>query len=242
MPPLVHFVRHSQAYHNLSIANHSIHDPQLTAYGEEQCRTLQASFPKMRDIDLIVSSPLKRTLYTSLITFYPWLQAKQIKVIALPELQETSDLPCDTGSPICDLLKEFAGKPVDFSLVLPGWDSKKGKFAPTAPAIENRAADARAWLLQRPEKEVVVVSHGGFLQYLTSNWSASSDPSTKMQGTGWANAEWRTYTFNPFDTTPPQLIETVQSRQRRLGKYKSLDHNESTQLKRTVTQQSTQSL
>lgn len=135
-------------------------DPLLTPYGEEQCRALQKNFPNMSSVDIVVASPIKRTIYTALLAFEPVLKAKKLKVIALPELQETSDLPCDTGSSPEELAKEFAGRPVDLSLVKPGWNNKRMKWAPTATAIEKRARDARLWLMQRPEKEIVVVSHG----------------------------------------------------------------------------------
>ena len=160
MAPTIHCVRHAQGYHNLSVANHSMHDPLLTPYGEEQCRYLQKTFPALRSVDCVVASPLKRTLNTALIAFEPVISEKGLKVIALPELQETSDMPCDTGSPPDEIEKEYEGKPVDLSLVNPGWNSKRMKWAPTAMAIEKRAADARTWLMQRPEKEIVVVSHG----------------------------------------------------------------------------------
>ena len=173
MTPNVHCVRHAQGYHNLSIASHGLHDPLLTPFGEEQCRKMHETFPDMQNVDLVVASPLKRTLYTALIAFEPVLKSKGLKVIALPELQETSDLPCDVGSSPEAIEKEFEGKPVDLSLVNPGWDSKRMKWAPTATAIERRARDARLWLQQRPEKEIVVVTHGGFLHYFTEDWTNS---------------------------------------------------------------------
>lgn len=141
-----------------------MHDPLLTPLGEEQCRTLQQNFP-YHNIDLIVASPLKRTIYTALLSFENELKKnKNLKVIGLPELQETSDLPCDTGSSMEELAKEFEGKPLDLSLVVPGWNSKKGQWAPNAQAIEDRAVAARKWLMARPEKEIVVVTHGRFRQ------------------------------------------------------------------------------
>lgn len=90
-----------------------------------------------------------------------------MKVIALPELQETSDLPCDTGSDIDILRDEFKDKPVDLGLVEKGWDSKKGRWAATSTAIEKRARTARVWLRAREEEDIVVVTHGGFLHFLT---------------------------------------------------------------------------
>lgn len=137
-----------------------MHDPTLTPIGDGQCRTLQKTFP-YRNVDLIVASPLKRTIYTALLSFEDVLKNnKNLKVIGLPELQETSDLPCDTGSSAEELAKEFEGQPVDLSRVTPRWNDKKGRWAPTPEAIEERAKVARQWLMARPEKEIVVVTHG----------------------------------------------------------------------------------
>lgn len=94
-----------------------------------------------------------------------------MKVIALPETQETADVPCDTGSDLSVLKKEMEGKPVDLSLVMEGWNSKTGRWAPTSDAIEIRAREARQWLKARPEEEIVLVTHGGFLHYLTEEWT-----------------------------------------------------------------------
>lgn len=123
---------------------------------------LQKNFPHLRDVDLIVASPLKRTLNTALLAFEPVLKERGLKVIALPEVQETSDLPCDTGSTPDALACEFEGKPVDLSLVKEGWNSKKGKWSANATAIEKRAAEARNWLERRRETNIVVVSHGTY--------------------------------------------------------------------------------
>lgn len=95
MAPIIHCVRHAQGYHNLNVANHSMHDPLLTPYGEEQCRELAKNFPYHASVDLVVASPLKRTIYTALLGFGEDLKRGGLKVIGLPELQETSDLPCE---------------------------------------------------------------------------------------------------------------------------------------------------
>ena len=92
-------------------------------------------------------------------------------VIALPEVQETADVPCDTGTDIGVLKEEMTGKPVDLSRVMEGWNSKMDRWAPTQHALETRAREARQWLKARPEKEIVVVTHGGLLHYLTEDWT-----------------------------------------------------------------------
>ncbi|OAX82876.1 hypothetical protein ACJ72_02773 [Emergomyces africanus] len=224
MPPIIHCVRHAQGYHNLSHANHILPDPLLTPHGESQCRDLSAEFPYHSQIDLIVASPLRRTLYTALLTLQDQIRNKGLTIIALPEIQETSDVPCDVGSDLAVLQKEVLenGLPVDLGLVEEDWNSKQGKWAPSAEAIANRAREARRWLKARPEKEIVVVSHGGFLHYFTEDWQDSM----LYQGTGWRNTEYRTYTFSDsvdqddlygglVDGDNASIIETPESRTRR---------------------------
>ncbi|KAK4984350.1 hypothetical protein LTR50_006646 [Elasticomyces elasticus] len=211
MAPIVHCVRHAQGYHNLAAANHSIPDPLLTPFGEQQCRELQENFPFHKTVDCIVASPIKRTIATALLAFQSDIEAKNLTVIALPEIQETSDLPCDTGSDVAEIAREFDGRPVDLSLVKEGWNNKQGKWAPTAKAIDARAREARSWLMQRPEKEIVVVTHGGFLHYFTEDWTGSQ----RYTGTGWANTEYRSYTFDPSNAANASMVETEESRRRR---------------------------
>lgn len=225
MPPIVHCVRHAQGFHNLNTENHVIQDPLLTEHGEKQCLNLRVNFPFHSDIDLVVASPLRRTIYTALNTFELPIKQKNLKIIALPEIQETSDLPCDTGSDLADLKKEVEekGLPVDLSLVVEDWNHKNlTKWAPATKSIANRAREARRWLKARPEKNIVMVTHGGFLHYFTEDW----EDSTLYQGTGWANTEFRTYQFTdaidkedlyglPLDGDNASLVELLDSRKRR---------------------------
>ncbi|KAJ9296163.1 hypothetical protein DTO271G3_5304 [Paecilomyces variotii] len=225
MAPIVHCVRHAQGFHNLCTENHVIQDPLLTELGEEQCRKLRDSFPFHSQIDLVTASPLRRTIYTALLSFEPvFKEKKDVKVVAIPEAQETSDVPCDTGSDPDFLKKEFEEKklPVDLSLVKEGWNTKKGKWAPETKAIKDRAREVRRWLKARPEKEIVLVTHGGFLHYFTEDWEDSSH----YQGTGWSNTEYRTYRFTDtvdtedlegytVDGDNASIVETLESRQRR---------------------------
>lgn len=162
MAPRLHLVRHAQGLHNLCDANTKIPDPDLTPLGEKQCSELQKKFPHHHGVDLIVSSPIRRTLYTALLSFENDIKTKQLAIIALPELQETSDLPCDTGSPPSKLANEFANHNIDLTHVHEGWNVKTGKWSPDKEAITKRAQEAREWLAQRPEKEIVVVTHGSY--------------------------------------------------------------------------------
>lgn len=162
MAPTLHLVRHAQGLHNLNADNTKIHDPDLTSLGEQQCAELQKHFPYHQGVDLIVSSPIRRTLYTALLSFEDDIKSKNLTIVALPELQETSDLPCDTGSTPAHLASEFARYHIDFTHVQEEWNVKTGRWSAHEDAIKKRAQEAREWLAQRPEKEIVVVTHGSY--------------------------------------------------------------------------------
>ncbi|KAH8601150.1 histidine phosphatase superfamily [Bisporella sp. PMI_857] len=233
----LHLVRHAQGYHNLNTANHTLRDPDLTPFGEEQCRVLSKEFPaaysRPPKITHLVASPLRRTLYTCLLSFPE--EASRLVVTALPEVQETSDLPCDTGSNLAKLASEFEGK-VDLSLVKEDWNSKKGRWSPTESAIQARAKDARIWLrnlassaLAESEGDVniVVVTHGGYLHFLTEDWDGYN---VKFVGTGWANTEFRAYEFEN-EEEEASIIETKESRERRRGDEQPLSKDEQKRLR-----------
>ena len=76
-----------------------------------------------------------------------------------------------------------------------------------------RALAMRLWLRDRPERTIVVVSHGGFLEYLTQ----ARDESHKSKGPPWANCEVRSYTFEDLDAWDAPLFETESSWRRRKG-------------------------
>lgn len=173
MPPIIHFVRHAQAYHNLTINNYSMHDPDLTELGKQQCFDLQRAFPHHDRVTHVVASPIKRALWTALLGFSSTFATRGIRLTALPELQENTDLPCDTGSDKEVLEREFANQPIDLSLVQEGWNDKKGPWAPQSDAISERCKAARVWLreLAGENDQVVVVTHGSLLHTLTEDWS-----------------------------------------------------------------------
>ena len=182
-------------------------DPLLTPLGITQCTALGAAFPYTPLITHIVASPLRRTLYTALESF-PSLVAppKNLKIIALPDIQETSDLPCDTGSDLALLQDEFGqgrfANTVDLALVKEGWNDKSHAtpYSPAKQKVEARALSARKFLhdLGRQYEEqtgeeahILVVTHGGLLHFLTEDWCGYE----QVLGTGWQNTEWRSYVF-----------------------------------------------
>lgn len=59
---------------------------------------------------------------------------------------------------------------VDFHLLnqTPDWTSKQGFWSNDPACLHARAKFVRRWLRSRPEKRIVLVSHGNFLRYLIS--------------------------------------------------------------------------
>jgi len=213
-PKLITLVRHGEAYHNVGEKYH-LHDPYLTELGESQCRLMRGKFPQEPAPTLIVSSPLKRTLQTAIIGFAPFISSGKVPVTVMAELQETSKMPCDTGSPAEDLARDSAlrlpgaAEPIDYS-VLPGdWASKRGRWADSIEVLTNRAAAVRKWLKDQHQQHIVCVLHGGFLHYLTDDWAGNGD----FPGTGWRNTEFRHYVLDG-----ETLVETEESRAGRTNK------------------------
>ncbi|KAL8766433.1 MAG: hypothetical protein Q9209_006809 [Squamulea sp. 1 TL-2023] len=227
-----------EAVHNLTTANHGMHDPKLTPHGENQCLELQSKFPYHDSIELLVCSPLQRTIQTTLLAFDPEI-SRGVQCVALPEIQETSDLPCDTGSNIQILKEKFKNKPLDLSLLPEDWNNNKGKWAPEQEAIERRCRDARQWLRARNEKAIVVVTHGGLLHYLTEDWAGSEQfqgaHESDCIGTGWENTEFRSYRFVAEDDDSASIEEMTESKQRRGNEDKPLTKEEKMQLRETAT-------
>ena len=132
---------------------YSVHDPPLTSLGEQQAHLIRENYPfLLKSSAFLVSSPLRRTLQTSLLTF-------NRNPLPHPGFQESSAKPCDTGSPTSVLRKEFPE--LDFKWVGEEWNSNEGEWAPDETSLANRAERMRKWLKDRDENEIIVVTHGG---------------------------------------------------------------------------------
>lgn len=71
-------------------------------------------------------------------------------------------------------------------------EEQKGIYQASLSGVEARAAELRAWLWKRPEKKIVLVSHGAFLHYFTEDWRFFDG----AKGTAYENCEYRQFTFS----------------------------------------------
>lgn len=214
----IHLIRHCQSIFNVPPHDAQKLDPDLTITGIQQAINLGKSFPHLSSIDLVVASPLRRALNTAIHAFGDHVAARQMQIIALPELQELSQWPCDTGSSLANLLTEFREHPVDLGLLGMDWDSKDGYFAPTERRSIQRVKNARQWLRERPEEDIVVVGHGHCLQLLADEGNYH-DIRAGLCLPEWENGEWRSYHFENREAGGEKvLVETKESMKRRRKK------------------------
>ncbi|KAL6708770.1 hypothetical protein ACN47E_002466 [Coniothyrium glycines] len=187
MPPTLLLIRHAQAEHNVT-SDWSIPDAPLTEVGKQQCLELQESL-KQSDIapkvEAIVVSAQRRTLQTATIGL-DFLIKKGIPVTPSALWQENASKPCDTGTPLPLISREFPQ--YDFSSVDPSFPDKttnpaQNRYAFTQKAILARGQSALEELYKRPEKVIAVVSHSGFLR-------------TAVCQRMFYNADWRVFTFD----------------------------------------------
>lgn len=159
----------------------------MSELGFEQCtklrEVLRTTLPGRLDPDLVLVSPMTRTLQTAMASL-DWLQARGVPFEAHAGWQETTDNPCDVGLEIEEVAKLFPS--VDFSHVDPVFPEKKTPaaqlYAFNRRALVTRAQTVLAELYARPEKVVAVVSHSAFL-------------SKAVSGSMYANADFRIFSF-----------------------------------------------
>jgi broad specificity phosphatase PhoE len=223
--PIVHCIHHAEFQHSPGAEAGQVIDPELTAKGKLQCEALRASrLVNPSRICLVAASPLMRCLQTAFLGFRPSLHGDSCQplIMALPDAQEVFDYPHNAGSEMPLLAEKcLAGKlPVDLTAVEEGWTRKDAgtRYFPSRSALEARARDCRRELLELARNlmdegvegpEIVLVTHGGFVHFLTEDWEAAD----LYGGTGWRDAEIRSYLFqmNWWDPEDVRLVETAES-------------------------------
>ena len=152
----VTFIRHCEAEHNVGY-RYYLHDPPLTVAGTAHAQRIIGP-----SCDIVLCSPLRRALQTATAIYNS--NTSRPPIVALPELQEVSLSPCDTGSAKKILEEEFGGT-VDLSRLDDGvWPTKSGLYGVDRQTILKRAQVVRDMIMEwQRTKKIVVVSHGGIL-------------------------------------------------------------------------------
>jgi len=200
MPSTIYLIRHAESAHNVT-KDFSLRDPGLTSQGFDQASSLATTFPALASTAVILTSPLRRTIETTLAGFGGIIDTNNnnnnkkkkavVELILDPNLQERSDLPCDTGSDPSALRSLFPD--LDFGVLADGWWAKEGRFTADDAAVAARAGAVRKRIgevVRRLEAEggekrdVVVVTHGVFMKFLTGD-----------EGIDLPKAGWKAFTL-----------------------------------------------
>ncbi|TGJ84953.1 hypothetical protein E0Z10_g3852 [Xylaria hypoxylon] len=186
MPVTFHFIRHAESTHNVSMDLNE-HDPVLTQTGHKQCRELAAEIRGLgHEFDLVLCSPMKRTIQTALAIFPKYLRSD--KIMLHSDFQEGGTYGADTGSPPEELKTLFGTKKLDYWFVAPDWTDKRLGTRYHVSVASKRGQAARLFLklvarmYRDTDAHIAVVSHGFFLANLIFPKSGS-----------FGNADRRTY-------------------------------------------------
>ncbi|XP_022731465.1 phosphoglycerate mutase-like protein 1 [Durio zibethinus] len=189
---LLHLVRHAQGLHNLEAEKRptsiDLVDPELSSQGWQQVRDQRKNLSAsglLERIEVVITSPLLRTLQTSVGIFggdpdrpdhvTPLQEANiendgqrgistfnRLPIIASELCRERKSKNRQRGT-LSQCRSRFPA--VDFSLIESEddvlWESDERE---TNEAVAARGIKFIKWLLGRKEKEIAVVSHGVFLQ------------------------------------------------------------------------------
>ena len=176
---IIHVFRHGHASHNMN-DDTDIHDPVLTPLGVEQAIGIPETYSLFNKPTLILVSPLRRCIQSALYAFHPDFNITATKyftqiprILAMPHLQETAESPCDTGSPLEQLKRDY-GKYVTFEdrfFETDDWLVKSGtSFANNNQLLNERAEFVRKFIIEQPDQEIIVMTHADFSHFLVNRW------------------------------------------------------------------------
>ncbi|EOD22207.1 hypothetical protein EMIHUDRAFT_207352 [Emiliania huxleyi CCMP1516] len=167
----IFFVRHGEGEHNLgghASSGYLIADAVLTAAGQVQCRSICSALSSPPP-QLVVVSPLRRTMHTAMLAF-----GNTAPFLLLPSIMETGLMPCDCPQPAAGaaMLEEvgWPGLARQYAALGEGWDTKGPGWR--ASVLERFAALIEL-LGAREEERIAVVSHHDFLK---ANLGISFEP------------------------------------------------------------------
>jgi phosphohistidine phosphatase SixA len=172
MTKTLYCIRHGRALHNIYFnkigeeAYRKFMDSPLMNEGVEEARKLKKSWSELNKIDLVLTSPLSRTLATTDIIF----RNTHIPIIALDELLEypQSYHRCNMRCAIGDLCKIY--QRVNFDNINSNIDfeflDEKREEKDEIKYLEERITNLKEWIGCRKEKNIAIVGHSSYFNYM----------------------------------------------------------------------------
>lgn len=211
----LHLVRHAQGIHNVdgdknykAYLSPEYFDAHLTPLGWQQVDNLRKHVHAsglLKKIDLVITSPLLRTMqtavgvfggegYTDRMDLLPLMVANAGNsgrsaisslncppIIAVELCREHLGVhPCDKRRNISDY--QFLFPAVDFSLIESDEDVLwQANVRETKEEVAARGMKFMNWLWTRKEKEIAIVTHSGFLFHTLTAFGNDCHPSVKIE-------------------------------------------------------------
>ncbi|KAL8541703.1 hypothetical protein ACS0TY_002822 [Phlomoides rotata] len=222
----IHLVRHAQGIHNVdgdknykAYMSEEYFDAHLTQLGWQQVDNLRKhvhSTGLIKNIDMVITSPLLRTIQTAVGVFggeaytdkmdglplmvanagnsgRPAISSLNSPPILAVELcrEHLGVHPCDKRRSISEYERLFPA--VDFSLIESDDDILwKADVRETKEEVADRGVNFINWLFTRKEKEIAVVTHSGFLFHTLARFGNDCHPLVKKEiSSHFANCELR---------------------------------------------------
>ena len=168
MKKLLYLIRHGLAIHNenfLKYGERTFFDPKyvdthLTEEGVQQSLQLGKTWQNVDDIELVLVSPLYRTLETATNIF----KDKDVPIISLEELREhpIGKHTCNKRSSKELLIQDFPNINLDN---IEGedhlWTSDKGE---DISSLKRRISNIKYFIEKRNEKTICIISHAKLLE------------------------------------------------------------------------------
>ncbi|KAL7904229.1 phosphoglycerate mutase-like protein [Trichoderma velutinum] len=156
----IHILRHGQSLHNVH-RGYPHRDPPLTEVGSQQASNVRLP----AEPDLIIVSPMTRTIQTALLVFDQHLNnsSTNVELQVWPDLRETHDEAiCNKGVSRAEIATKFAQ--FDFSACHEEWDyppHSSEDAVVRAESVRRRLKD-----LSRSYKNIFLLTHRGFIAFL----------------------------------------------------------------------------
>ncbi|KAJ4716031.1 Phosphoglycerate mutase-like protein 1 [Melia azedarach] len=217
----IHLVRHAQGIHNVegdknykAYLSPKYFDAQLTQLGWQQVDNLRKHVLNsglLKRIDLVVASPLLRTLQTAVGVFGGGDYVDRTDVVPLMVANAGNSGQSAISSLNCppivafELCREHLGvHPCDrrrnindYQFLFPAVESDedvlwKPNVRETKEEVAARGLNFMNWLWRREEKEIAIVTHRGFLSHTLSAFGNDCHPLVKKEiCKSFANCELR---------------------------------------------------
>jgi broad specificity phosphatase PhoE len=157
------FIRHGQGEHTLDLPDSlQIQDPSLTQEGVNQAEALQSQFP-VTESDLVIISPVRRTLETAKILTKDVSCRKIVSPLVSPRMfpqnPEWKTLPCDRMLNKGSIKKEFPSFTIDEILSEELWTT--GINTMPEQEFSGVAETFLTWCKSQGVEHIYVVSHDG---------------------------------------------------------------------------------